>query len=124
MIYVKLKEFRAKHRVTQSDLAKLWGIGQTDVSRMEKGQKSVTEEQYKMLEEKYGADDVAQYVMSEPPYLNAIKGQYRKEVRQNHRLPDGLFSTEDMAAFARIIADQQKTIIKLEEEIERLKNQQ
>ena len=120
MIYVKLKEFRARHgKMKQSELAELFGIGQTDVSRMEQGFKLLSDEQYQILVNNFGPDDVIQYV-SEPPYLNAMSGKERQRIRKAMGLPDQT-SSQDLIALARVISDQQKTIIRLEEEIETLK---
>ena len=120
MIYVKLKEFRAKHgKMKQSELAELFGIGQTDVSRMEQGFKLLSDEQYKILVNNFGIDDVMQYV-TEPPHLNAMSGKERQRIRKAMGLPEQA-SSQDLIALARVISDQQKTIIKLEEEIETLK---
>ncbi len=120
MIYVKLKEFRAKHgKMKQSELAELFGIGQTDVSRMEQGFKLLSDEQYQILVNNFGIDDVMQYV-TEPPHLNAMSGKERQRIRKAMGLPEQA-SSQDLIALARVISDQQKTIIKLEEEIETLK---
>lgn len=119
-VYVRLKEFRAKHgKMKQSELAKLFGIGQTDVSRMEQGFKLLSDEQYQILINNFGLDDVMQYV-TEPPYLNAMSSKERQRIRRVIGLPDQT-SSQDLIALARVISDQQKKIIKLEEEIETLK---
>lgn len=123
MIYVKLKEFRAKHgKMKQSELAALFGIGQTDVSRMEKQHKLLTDEQYKILADNYGIDDVMRFV-AEPPYQNAVKGKEWKQMKKAMGLPDEQTSAQDLLALVRVIVDQQKTIIRLEEENERLRAQ-
>ena len=67
MHYVNLKEFRAKHgKMKQAELAELFGIGQTDVSRLENAHKLLTDEQYLILCDKYGKEDVDAYVYERP----------------------------------------------------------
>lgn len=123
MIYVKLKEFRFKHgKMKQSDLAKLFGIGQTDVSRMEQGHKLLTDEQYQILIDNYGFDDVMRFV-AEPPFKNAMSGKEWQRMKKAMGLPDEQTSSQDLLALVRVIVDQQKTIIRLEEEIENLEAQ-
>lgn len=118
MIYVKLKEFRAKHnKMKQSELGKLFGMRQTEVSRMESSYKLLTEEQYQILVDKFGEEDVIRFV-AEPPFRNAI-GQKRRIKEPN--VTDEITTSENLLALVRVITDQQKTIIRLEEEIEKLK---
>lgn len=120
MIYVKLKDFRLAHKKLQSEIAELFGIRQTDVSRIENGFKMLTDDQYQILVDKFGIDDVNRFV-AEPPYLNAVSRKERLRIRTAMGLPEEQTSSQDLIALARVIADQQKKIIKLEEEIERLK---
>lgn len=120
MIYVKLKDFRLAHKLKQSDLAKLFGIGQGDISRIENGFKLLEDVYYKILVDKFGIDDVNRFV-AEPPYLNAVSRKERLRIRTAMGLPEEQTSSKDLIALARVIADQQKKIIRLEEEIERLK---
>ena len=56
-----IKKFRHDHKVSQKDLAQLFGCGQGHISNIESGARSITQLQIRLLIEKYGFDVVAQY---------------------------------------------------------------
>lgn len=57
-----LKKFRFAHKLSQSDLAELWGVKQAHVSSIEKGERNkITPLQVRLLIERFGYDDVAKY---------------------------------------------------------------
>lgn len=56
-----IKKFRHDHKVSQKDLAQLFGCGQGHISNIESGARSITQLQIRLLIEKYGFDVVAKY---------------------------------------------------------------
>lgn len=57
----KLKDFRKSHKLFQSDIAEILGVGQSAISRMEIRPVELTSVQYRALYEKFGKEDVDSY---------------------------------------------------------------
>ncbi len=60
-IYIRLKAFRRAHELKQSDLGEILGIGQTVISRMEKTNQLLNEEQYNLLVERFTKDEIDKF---------------------------------------------------------------
>lgn len=54
----RLKEFRDKHGLTQKAVAEIFSCQQSNIAAIEKEGKDLTEEQYSLLEGKYGKENV------------------------------------------------------------------
>jgi transcriptional regulator with XRE-family HTH domain len=69
-----LKGFRHEHKLSQSDLAELWGVSQAHVSSIEKGERNrLTPLQVRLLIDHYGRDEVARFATTEElPPVSAI----------------------------------------------------
>ena len=60
-----LKQFRIDYKLSQSDIADVFGCKQANVSLIEKGERTLTGLQIRLLIEKYGFDTIAKYADSD-----------------------------------------------------------
>ena len=88
----------------QDTLAGILGVTQSTVSRMERMRMDLDDFQYKKLVEKYGEDDVKQYV-AENPLREVLRYQRRRQPQSR--------PSADIIALSEVIKSQH-------EEIERL----
>ena len=109
MIYVNLKDFRAKHSLHQADLATILGCTQSFVSRMEKYYYELDDSQYARLVEKYGEKEVALFE-GESPIKNAVSKERR--VRRKINSTPSSYPTE-IKTLTEIINKQQDEITRL-----------
>lgn len=123
MIYVKLREFRAMHgKMKQSELGELLGLTQSDISRIEMDYKPLMDEQYKILVEKFGENDVKRYV-SDPPFVNALrKGEWQR-MKKDIGLQEEQPSVSHLITLVNIISELKNTNAQLEKEIESLRTE-
>ncbi len=95
----------------QDTLAGLLGVTQSTVSRMEKMHLDLDDFQYKKLVEKYGEDDVKQYVAENP--LKNILGNPRR--RQPQSRP-----SVDIITLSEVVKSQHEEIERLNARIAEL----
>lgn len=76
-----LKKFRFDYKLSQSDLAELFGCKQGHISNIEAGSRSVTALQIRLLIEKYGADVISKY--AEPGEMPATITVHAPHVKEN-----------------------------------------
>lgn len=124
-VYVRLKALRKAHKKKQSDFAKILHVDQATISRIELRHTLIDEQQYNYLVSEFGEEEVAKYI-GEPPWANAITNTSpeRREAVQNNikeNETNRLFTMEEMASLAHVIAEQRQKIESLEKEILRLK---
>lgn len=61
-----LKSFRKNHKLSQSELAQLFGVTQAHVSSIEKGERNrLTPMQMRILVDEFGYDDISMYASPE-----------------------------------------------------------
>ena len=112
MVYVDLKRFRLEHRpILQSELARILGVSQSTLSRLESAYKDLTDIQYRSLVERFGEEDVKKYVETNPTlYLR----KRRKTKGSN---------SETVETLTRVINTYLTTMESLKNEIETLKEE-
>ena len=110
-MYVRLKALRKSRGWQQSDLAKILGVTQATISRMERFHNELDENLYKRLVEEIGADEVIKFV-GETPLINVLN---KKATRRKNEQDDKL---TDVEALVLVIADQQKTIERMKKMLE------
>ena len=110
-VYVRLKALRKSRGWQQSDLAKILGVTQATISRMERFHNELDENLYKRLVEEIGADEVIKFV-GETPLINVLN---KKATRRKNEQDDKL---TDVEALVLVIADQQKTIERMKKMLE------
>lgn len=110
-VYVRLKALRKSRGWQQSDLAKILGVTQATISRMERFHNVLDENLYKRLVEEIGADEVIKFV-GETPLINVLN---KKATRRKNEQDDKL---TDVEALVLVIADQQKTIERMKKMLE------
>ena len=125
-MYVNLKLFRLEHdNMFQSELAELFGVGQSVISRMENQFAELNEVQYKKLCDKFGEEEVQKYV-GESPLKNAKNLVSRRAKRKNranveeHTLatPESLQEPpHDIAGLIAVVRSQQDEIARLNQRI-------
>lgn len=76
-----LKKFRFDYKLSQSDLAELFGCKQGHISNIEAGSRSVTALQIRLLIEKYGADVISKY--AEPGEIPATITVNAPHIKEN-----------------------------------------
>lgn len=64
---VNIKNLRKDHGVLQSDLAQILGLTQSSISRIESEGLELTKRQFDLLCDRYGADEVSQYIVKDSP---------------------------------------------------------
>ena len=117
MVYVKLKEFRAKHNLHQKDLAAVLGCTQSFVSRMEKNYYELEESQYQRLVDKFGEDEVSCF-RGDKPIQNAIS-----PIRRVRRInPNNCSTPTEVKKLAEVVRLQQEEITRLHRRIDELTN--
>lgn len=122
-MYVDLKLFRLEHdEMFQSELAKILGITQSTLSRMERQYSDLNGLQYKKLVDKFGEEDVRLYV-KDNPIKNAIllPGKRRKLRPSDLQREDTPLSenntTNDTTQLIEVIRSQQEEIVRLNKRI-------
>ena len=74
---IRLKDFRLANEIPQADLAKLFGLSQSAVSRLEAIGRDLSDIQIGKLCEKYGKDKVMKFVGTPaPPEVGLPKREY------------------------------------------------
>lgn len=110
-IHFRLRDFREANGILQSEISEVLGINQSNISRLEAKDRSLTSLQYKKLAEKYGETIVSAYVGEET--LKNVLGNPRTN-RTRKRAPS---AKDDALA---IIKAQQDEIARLNRRIEEL----
>ena len=112
-IYIRLRELRKAHGLKQSELGKILGINQSNVSRIEEKNRPIDDVMYNRLVERFGDVEVSRFV-GQHTWQNLIKpsqgGPRRKEAQESSD------PHSDISTLVRVIAEQQKTIERLEKE--------
>jgi transcriptional regulator with XRE-family HTH domain len=62
---IDLKRFRKDKKLSQEAVGTMFGTGQTNISMIEKDDRSLTEEQFNILIERYGEDEISKYAIIE-----------------------------------------------------------
>ena len=113
--YLDLKEFRRDHNLRQEDLAKILGIGQTDMSRVERNYKRIKERQYQVLIDKYGEEEIIKYAGASPREMVEQRRMDASEKEEIYLLTiRSLSFTNDYL---------NKEVLRLREEIAKLRQQ-
>lgn len=63
MEHIDLKRFRAENKLTQVEIAELFGCNQSFISDIENGKKALPSDKLAVLKEKYG--DITKYITQE-----------------------------------------------------------
>lgn len=122
-MYIDLKLFRLEHNeMFQSELARILGVTQSTLSRMERQYSDLNDLQYKKLVDEFGEDDVRSYV-KENPLKNAIllPGKRRKLRPSDLQRVDTPSlendTTNDTTQLIEVIRSQQEEIVRLNKRI-------
>lgn len=126
---MELKLFRKNYKLSQNDLAELFGCSVGHISNIESGNRTLTALQIRLLIEKFGYDVVAKYAESGEMPQGAINiDMHKTEIKDNqgpvqagngnNMSPDaGLISVmQSQAAHITELLKQQDRLIKLLEE--------
>ena len=113
-IYVRLRELRKAHGLRQSELGEILGINQSNVSRIEEKGRSIDEVMYQRLVEKFGDVEVSRFV-GQHTWQNLL-GRPRQGASHSEESTESSNTHSDISALVRVIAEQQKTIERLEKE--------
>ena len=102
---MELKLFRKNHKLSQSDLAELFGCSVGHISNIENGTRTLTAIQIRLLIDKYGFETVAKYAgdgeMPQGPIVNV--DMHRNEIKNNQgpvQAGDGNTMTTDATLVA------------------------
>lgn len=68
-MYVNIKKMRRQLGITQEEFAKKLGYGQTTISFLEKGLRSLRQDTYNDLCKAYGTDFVERFVEPDPEHI-------------------------------------------------------
>ena len=85
---INLKDFRQSHGLFQSEMAAILGMNQSNISRAElKGFLDISYPQQKILNEKYGKEDVEKFIIRDdgPISVSASNNKNEGDVTQNNR---------------------------------------
>lgn len=115
---IRLKEFRIANEIPQADLAELFGLSQSAVSRLEAIGRDLSDIQIGKLCEKYGREKVMKFVGNPaPPEVNLPKREYSLEEAF-------AMLAETNKNLSRTIEAQQTTIEELRKQIRELTDKQ
>lgn len=118
-----LKQFRKDKNLTQKDIADLLGINQVFISRVEKGEKQLSQEKLVILQSKFGSiteyfkeiEDISVPDASTQDILFAGADAFSRQIVQ--------MMNEKLIAPYSLLVEKDKEIAKLNQEIGKLKAQ-
>lgn len=86
-----LKEFRSYVGITQTELAQMFGCTQPNIAKAEKLFSDLTDEQYKILVDKYGEELIHQYYITSSA-VNELKSNIKTS--SEHDINDLIFEQQ------------------------------
>lgn len=111
---IRLKEFRIANEIPQAELADLFGLSQSAVSRLEAIGRDLSDIQIGKLCEKYGREKVMKFVGTpSPPEVNLPKREYSLEEAFT-------MLSDTVKTQSRTIEAQQTTIEEMRKKIDEL----
>ena len=100
MMKIDLRKFRKDKKLSQNQIGSMFGTGQTNISMLEKENRDLTDEQYKILINMFGESEILKYTVREVKETAPIEGH----------IPIAMDVWEIIKQQTQIIGDQQEVI--------------
>lgn len=120
MEIIDFEALRKENNLTQTDLAKILGVGQSFLSALERGKKTLSKDKIEILKNKFG--DISKYITDQPKLV--IEGVTSEDVK---RMSVDVFTkkliemmNDKLIAPYALVDDQKKEIERLNRYIGRL----